>query len=368
MKQYFIFLIIFIFSGCEIDTDESSRYEVLQLIDKGEFNSALNKLGDCANSDGFSEEECYLNRGVSYFGLAGYDITSIGEDLYRAYTGNLNEEEKSVEIISMLFKRFKGLNMSYGIISYKKALNLNNINATYCTSLNFETLTKYQQQACISINPILLLEVIDGPNSSQDNILSVDLEDLILIDKSIRGVTPNISDEDMALLLVGNGDNISDNSKNELDATNCLIDKSSCYKNGFLIPENVNNYLDNSIWKISKQNHSFTTLKLTNEFGSVLLVKEGNYITNNSEKCSINEYEKYDGICFPEPVENNESLTSTLVDKFNNDDDFKNSVALILNIDEKDSDEKVDNLMIDICDSDDCQVTEKNLLEYLGGE
>jgi len=74
-KLSFAFAFIFLGSGCKTDSQESRRYEILQNIDNGNFNDALSDLNDC---NGFTNDECHLNRGMAYFGLAGYDIIQIG--------------------------------------------------------------------------------------------------------------------------------------------------------------------------------------------------------------------------------------------------------------------------------------------------
>ena len=368
MRLFFFIPILFLFIACEIDTKESNRYEVLQLIDNGKFDLALDKLGNCNDSKGFSEEECHLNRGMSYFGLAGYDITSVGEELYKTYSDNeTTSDEKSIKVIAILFDRFKGENIENGVSEYKLALNSSSVDKSVCNLTDFANLSTNQQQSCISINPILLLDIIDEAKVG-DNLLSIDLQDLVDIEKSVRGIAPNISSEDMAYLLSNDLEKTSQNTQDEIDATQCLIIEDSCTAVGFRTAEKVGNYNNFEIWKLKKFNNSFTTLKLTDN-DSVLLLEENSYITQKEVVCLEIDYQKYDGNCFPKPVKTDTTLTSNIVDKLNDDDNFRNSIALILNVgdDETSETEQVDQFMIDICDSSDCEVTEKNLIQYFNG-
>jgi len=362
--------VLFIFSACEIETDESNRYDVLKHIDDGEFHLALEKLGNCDEPKGFSKEECHINRGVSYFGLAGYDITTIGEEMYKLYSDDsFTDDEKSIKITSILFSKFRGDNMKNGLTQYKLALNISNINESLCNLKSFNNLTENQKQSCISINPILLLDIIDDKNSFE-SLKYVDLDDIINIENSIRGVVPNISSEEIVHILNNNIEKTSSDTQNEIDATQCLIDKSSCFLLGFKKPEYLADYKDIKIWKIGKGNNRFSTIKLTNSQNSIILLEENSYILEDETSCSETEYKRYDGVCFPKPVVDNLTLTSSIVDKLNEDDNFKDSIALILNVGDNtnDEDDQVNNFMTDICGSPDCKVTEENLIQYFDGK
>jgi len=359
---------LLLFSGCKKETDKSKRYEVLKLLDNGDFNKALKELGDCNKNQSFTEDECHLNRGMAYFGLAGYDITSIGEELYSIYINHqLSKKEQSKKITSILFNRFKGVNIGLGIREYKKALYLNDKSEANCNSFQFKNLEVYSQQACIALNPVLLLEVIDGTTSDNH---SVDLEELLDIDKSVRGIIPDISNDEMASVLNGDIDNLSDNSKNELDATQCVIDNTQCYSLNMRQPIQIGTYEDLKIFKVSKFDNSFTTLKLVDRYGSVVLIEEGVYIYDNNESCSKKDYLKFNEkhLCFPKPTK--DTLTSKVVEKLNSDDSFRNSLGTMLAVGdkEKSGDEKVDDLMNDICGSPNCTATDKELIEYFKGK
>ena len=362
MLKILFFLPIIFFTACEIETEESNRYQVSQDLDKGNFQAVLDNL-DCDNPNGFTAEECHINRGMAYFGLAGYDITSIGEDMFKAYSDkNINETAKTIKITSILLDRFKNPYISQGINEYKFALKTSNKDKGDCIADRFSELSDNEQQSCISINPILLLNVLD--NSGDKTNASVDLQDLIDVEKSIRGIAPNISSEEIANMLNNNFDKTSSETQNQIDATQCLIDNSLCKKLGFKNPLKIGEYQDFQIWRLSKLN--FKTLKLTNNFGSIVLVEENRYITPKNESCSETEYHKYSNQCFPKPSENNETLTSVLVDKLNKDE-FKTSIALMLNVgDTKDSEQKqVDDFMTELCGNANCEVTESNLMNYL---
>jgi hypothetical protein len=363
MRFILLLTITLLFSNCGEESNESKRYDVLTLLDSGDFSSALNKIGDCETNSFFeSKSECYLNRGMAYFGLANYDITSVGEDIYSIYIDkSLDDENRTREIMTLIFNKFKGLNMSLGLKEYKKVLYFYEENQSICTSVNFETLNDYSQQACIAINPVLLLNVINDDKS--DNAI-VDLEDLIELENSIRGVFPDLTDRELIDILNGDRDSLSTSSQSELEFSLCLISDSNC---DGIDKSQVSTFENFNIWKLS--NEEYTSLKLTDSFGSITLLENGIYIDHNRTACSKEEYQKYDGECFPKPKDldsnSTSSLTSTLVDKLNNDSDFTNSLDSILSV--GDDTQTSEDVIADICGYSDCKVTEENLIQYFEG-
>jgi hypothetical protein len=367
MKVIFLLSMLFLFSACENETDESKRYEIFTLLDNGDFNTAIEKLNSCEENSFFSESECLLNRGMAYFGLAGYDITSIGEEIYRVYVEKeINDEERSRQIMTLVFKRFKGFNISLALENYRKVLYINGELESSCTSLKFKSLSEYVQQACISINPVLLLEVIDDETINVENYL-VDLGDLVDFEKSIRGTLPTLTDRELVDILNGDTSNLSTSSQNELDASLCATIDESCEASGFQKIK-ISNFEDLDIWKIS--NGSYTTLKLTDVTGSVVLVETDKYIDHEREVCLEESYFKFDGDCFPKPqnLDNPTTLTTEIADKLNYDEDFQNSLGVILNVgdDTSTSDEKVNEFISEIKDGDNF-ITDDNLIEYFRG-
>ena len=362
-----IFLIpIFLFLSCEKDGDKEKEYEVSQLLDKGQFRKALEKLGDCSSS-AWTKEECYTNRGAAYYGLAGYDITNMGEALYRIYTSNISSTQKNIEMTAQILSTFQGEYITLGVAEYHKVLNLYGLSDKDCNSKEFKRLPTFPQQACIAINPVLLVTVIDNKFS---NPYSANIKDLAEIHDAVKGVVPNISDEEMASVLNGKVENISPDTENELDATSCVITPSTCSDFGMSEPELYGKYENLNIYKISKIDGSFTTLKLVDERNSVVLVKPDSYIYEDNSSCSKEEYEKFDRnhLCFPQPTD--ETLTSKGVEQLNSDDDFKTSVASMIYIgdDTKSSEVKKNKLMTEICGYPNCEASESDVIKYLQGK
>ena len=357
-----VFLILF--SSCKKDEDKSKRYEVSKLLDDGEFQQALNELGNC-DDGAFTKEECHLNRGMAYYGLAGYDLTIIGEDLYRIYIDKqLNEIEKNIKITSMIVSKFRGNYMSLGVIEYKKVLALQGKFESDCYSQLFKNLDSYSQQACISLNPVLLLEVIDNKGLNK---FSVDLEDLIDFQNTVRGIVPGISSDEVAKILNGQ---TSDKANNELDATQCILNQKECFQLGMKKPELFGKYENLDIYKVAKQDNSFATLKILNENGSLVLTKENSFIYDDNSSCSKKEYLEFNKshLCFPEPT--HETLLSKGVEKLNNDKEFRESIGTVLNIGDetKTSEEKVDDLMTNICGYPNCTASQEDLIQYFQGQ
>jgi hypothetical protein len=372
MKRIFILMsaMLLLFSGCEKETAEGKRYEVERLLDDGKFSEALDELKDCGDGS-FSDDECHLNRGVAYFGLADYDLIYMGEDLYDAYSDDANESVQSRNVMSIIIDRFKNEEIEQGIAEFKTVLTLNNHTSLDCNQHQFKNLSIYPQQSCLAINPILLLEMLDSESS--DDLKSVDLEDIIAMERTVRGVIPNISSDDMASILSGDTSSVEPRSQFELDVTECIINKDTapevCSESQLSIPQYISDYNEYKIWRVSNSN--FTTLKLTIDSegrDAIALVKEDSYINSNGASCSSSDYHSsYDGSCFPEPT--NDTLASKSVDKLNSDEEFLNSVAMMVNVgdDEKSSDEQVESFKTDVCGSSDCNFTESNLVNYFRG-
>ncbi len=363
-----IFLIpVFLFLSCEKDGDKEKEYEVSQLLDKGQFRKALEKLGDCSSS-AWTKEECYTNRGAAYYGIAGYDITNMGEALYRIYTNDsLSTTEKNIKMTAQILSTFKGKYIILGVAEYHKVLELYGLSKKDCNSKKFRKLSTFPQQACIAINPILLVEVMDNKFR---NPYSASIEDLADIHDSVRGIVPNISDEELASVLNGKTENISPETENELDATSCVINPLTCSEFGMSEPELYGRYENLNIYKISKIDGSFTTLKLVDEKHSVVLVKPDSYIYEDNSSCSKEEYEKFDRghLCFPQPTD--ETLTTKGVEKLNSDEDFKTSIASMIYIGDntKSSEVKKSELMTEICGYPNCEASESEIIKYLQGE
>ena len=369
--------ILFLFSGCDNTSDESEVYEIRKLIDEGNFQAALDKIGDCNTSTIYSsQEECHIDRGAALYGLSGYDLLSVGKIIYEIYTDDsLNDTTKSAKITARLFASFQSDKMALGVTEYKLALIAKQKTSLVCNWLDYQYLSILEQQACISINPVLLLNVLDEGASSQ-NTIAVDIYSAIAFNDAIQGIVP-ISSDELGYMINNDFDNVSPETKDNWNAIKCLSDKATCYKNEFNRPKYLKSYTNSEgkifkIYLLKKNDNSFKTLKLTDAKGLIALLENKKYITTNSEECSFEDYNQTlsgnnNPFCFPKPQ--NQTLTSELVDKINQDEDFKNSLALIATAgDTTDENAKIDNVMTDICGYPDCKVSEKDIIKYLGGQ
>jgi hypothetical protein len=359
LKQMSINIGLFIFlSGCEISSSESNRYDVLKNIDQGNFQDALSDLKNC---NGFSYDECHLNRGMAYFGLAGYDLIQIGDELYRAYSNkNLSSNEKDLKISSIILNKFSSIYIDFAIQEYIAVLENNGENETMCNSQNFQNLSTNGQQSCLAINPVLLLQTIDTTDHNSSDAISVNLRDIYLINSNLKNIILGIRSDEVASVLIGNGE-ISTQTTNELDAIACLS-TNICQD---IIKTKLGNYNNADIWLMSRNN--YISIKLTDVFGSIILLDDNKSIDKNGNNCIINNF---DGECFNQPIldekGNFKTITSTLVNELNNNS-TRNSLAMFSDIGNSkiDSETKVSNYFYEICGSTKCIVTEQNLIEYL---
>jgi hypothetical protein len=327
------------------DSAESNRFETLQAIDDGDFDVAISNLSNCEKAKGFTEEECLVNRGMSYFGKAGYDLIAMGEDLYLDLIDKtITDDERDIKILGTILDRFNGENIQNGIYDYKSLLSLYDMNETSCTKNLFETFTNNQQQSCLAINPILLLEILDE-DSKTSNEKSVDLEDLIFINNSVTGIVPSIDSENMAKIL--NGDEVSDEVQDQLWASTCMIIPDLCSDFNFDEPELVKSEGNLDFWKIESENG--TIYRVTDENGNFVLV---DYDENGSAIPRLSG-------------EIPKTLDSEIVSKLNNDEEFLTSIAISVDIGEGSSEEKVADFKTEICGYSTCEITERNLIEYL---
>jgi len=369
--------ILFLFSGCDNTSDESEVYEIRKLIDEGHFQAALDKIGDCNTSTIYSsQEECHIDRGAALYGLSGYDLLSVGKLIYEIYTDDsLDDTTKSAKITARLFASFQSDKMAIGVSEYKLALISKQKTSVVCNWLDYQYLSILEQQACISINPVLLLNVLDEGASAQ-NTISVDIYSAIAFNNAIQGIVP-ISNDDLGYMINNDFDNVSPETKDNWNAIKCLSDKATCYKNEFNRPKYLKSYTNSEgkifkIYLLKKNDNSFKTLKLTDAKGLIALLENKKYITTNSEECSFEDYNQTlsgnnNPFCFPKPQ--NQTLTSELVDKINKNEDFKNSLALIATAgDTTDENAKINNVMTDICGYPNCKVSETDIIKYLGGQ
>jgi hypothetical protein len=366
MRLLALLSLIFL-AGCENETTESIQYEIIRDIDSGNYQAALNKLGDCETSSVFSKDECYVNRGMAYFGLAGYDITTIGEEIYDIYSDDSKSDDiKNIEIATKLLERFDNDYIRLGTREYKNALASRGKSRDDCTARKFRQLDEIEQQACIAINPIMTLYVMDDDFTSTQ---PVDMDELVRIYEITVGVSPELTPEDIAKLLNDQYDDLDEHKQDDIAAVECLV-TGSC--DGFekrRIGEYK--YSDDDIltvWRLDKWSDGFTTLKLTDDTGSVVLLDKNAYIREDNSTCTEEEYRKeYSMNCFPKPLQ--ESLNSYAVEQFNSNEVFQSSVAQLVYIGDDMSDrEKIIQLHVDMCGYPDCEITEDDIVKYWTGE
>ena len=138
------FSLALLFSGCggtigDKNTDEAKKLEVSNAIDSGDYDKALELLAD--GCGGYSYEECQLNKGAAYFGKAGFDFITIGQELTEIDGTVSNETEKELQINELIFDKLFSEYMQLGITEYKVLLGGD---SSICSSA-YDTLTQGQR-------------------------------------------------------------------------------------------------------------------------------------------------------------------------------------------------------------------------------
>jgi len=334
-----VLLFSLLFLSCQDSDIESYKFKTLQHIDNGEYKTALKRLEDCR---GFSKNECYLNRGVSYFGLADYRIESIGIELYRSYS----KEDSGQKTLSTLFSRADSDYLKLGVDEFKKVAT----DISICKYDSFNSLSEHNKTACLAINPLLLLE-ISGLDERDSSSIPVDLREIIDIQRDVESIFEDINSSQISIAITDG--ELDSSLKAEIDAIRCVekayqqnsFDGSICIDRNIYIEREEYKYIDFPEYEIVSIIGDFIGYKAVKDRSVAL---QSGYIKLDSTPCLESESKKLNGVCFPKPQE---SRVQDIAQKWSSDN-YIDSIALLVNIDSSlSSENKISNFKEDICRS-----------------
>jgi hypothetical protein len=190
-----------LFTACGKDSDQAKAYDIQLALDSGDNQKVIDLLGDCSQYSGTQKDKCYLDLGAAYFGEADFDMISMAQE-FANISDDLNSSEKSKKFNEIVFSKLDNKNLQLGINQYKKIVDNN---SSVCTESNYDSLKSNSQQACISINPLLLSEIIDDDNKADDNksTSSVSLEQIIEFKDVLKDAVPELSSSDLVSVFNG---------------------------------------------------------------------------------------------------------------------------------------------------------------------
>jgi len=230
-----------LFTGCGEDTDESKAYDIELALDNGEYDKVITTLDDCSTYIGDKKLNCYLNLGAAYFGKASFDMISLSQEI-TSVDESLSSDEKSKKFNEIIFNKLDNTNLETGIAWYKKLLTNNNSNV--CNAKDYKALNAYQKEACISLNPLLLSDLLNDQDTSSDSEVAVSLEQIIQFKNVMQDAVPELTSSDLVAII----------SKDKLD------DAKDINNNGKLDSTEVTNYVikvfNGKTWSDSSLTHS----------------------------------------------------------------------------------------------------------------
>ena len=209
-----IFSIALLFTACEKDSDEAKEYKIQLALDSGDNDKVIELLGDCSSFSGSAKNDCFLNLGAAYFGKAKFDIISLSKEISKI-DDSLSDDDQSKEFKKIIFEKLDNKNLQKGINQYKNLLIDNN--SSVCNPKSYdENLTAIQKQACVSINPLLLSDIIDDDdNNKSKSTTSVSIEQIIQFKDVLQNAVPELKSSELIAIMDGDDNLSSDVDANE---------------------------------------------------------------------------------------------------------------------------------------------------------
>jgi hypothetical protein len=371
-----------LFNGCGEDTPEAQEYDIELALNSGNYDKAIKLLDNCSNVAGESLINCYLNMGAAYFGKAKFDIFSIAKDMavidekkYPSKTSAQVDDAKEKEMNNLIFSKLDDLDLKTGIDWYKKTLS--NESTDICNEKDYKTLTKQQKQSCISINPLLLKDLLDDEDNkdNNDSNVSVSLEQIIDFKNIMQDAVPEIKATDLSTIISGGtlAKEVDANQNDKLDsieATQYALDVfafSKTWEGNVSVSEDYNKSIsytndllkDRNITMIkikitgSDNNNSFYRLvEYTDEYNTTLKTIPDVSCNKDNTKNAQNKTINGDAIlpCIDLKDGNVTTLNDTAIELFN-DEALITSIALASNSedDAKSDDNKVIDFKKELC-------------------
>lgn len=377
---------VLLLSGCggtigDKETDEAKQYEAQMALDQGDWNKAIAMLEkDCA---GYNYSDCQLNLGSAYMGKAGMDIIYLGENLIKIDANSTTDAERDTQTMTLLFDIIFNEAVAQGAAIYKNLLPLS---GAECNSVSYDLLTDTQKQACISVNPILLQELLADDDTAQNETLSVDIETIAEFKDVLGAVIPGITTSEIVSILDDSTPDatkdINNNSDiDSMEATDCAIKAYNVGGNTNFTDTNCisgePSVSATDLGTIAFTHADYSGITIygvdVNVSGAATSQADANFTRLVTETASAGIYTSvttsgYCGLdgettctagsanCYPCPVVdedgNLETLSGTVTDVLNNDA-LLTSIAIMSDSDEtKTSDEKVTDFKEEVCYAD----------------
>jgi uncharacterized protein YkvS len=206
------------FSGCGEDTSEADAYNIEQWLDSGDNQKVLDYLGDCSSYSGEAKTDCYLNVGAAYFGMAKFDMISLSKEfanIEEKFPDDNQDENRSKEFNKVVFAKLDEPALKKGIEYYSKVVDGND---SVCNEKEYDNLEEKQKQACLSINPVLLSNIVNDDDTNDDNKSenAASLGDIIEFKDALQDAVPELKSEELVAIIDGDTlDNTQDINRND---------------------------------------------------------------------------------------------------------------------------------------------------------
>ena len=383
---------VFLLLSC---ADENSR-QAKQLernkhLDNGDYDWVIRELGDCANPNkskseqkaclaGLSDAE-KIDLGAAYYGKSGYTLVDLAKDLSK------NKDEDGVT--RAIFSRLMDENVKLGASVFEQILDPKT--AKECTYDNYKkNLSEAQKQACLSLNPLLIKDILDKKGSGS----GINLKDLATFNGITKIVSPELGGDALARILTkqdpSKKDDVNDDKKiDSVQATQCIIktcDDGVKNENNetvkyYGVKSNGKDYTDINLSKVrvsAKKDSGFddAIFHRWTSGNTVLATENGAFCNNKAEKkAGCKEYD-YTKDCYTCPkVRNGKFVGLAEAMTENIDDNLLQTVAdAKYNKDGGTKQEKLEKLKKELCgeaDKDNCKtgaggkLDQSKLMEYL---
>lgn len=355
-----------LFTACGESSDEAKSYDIQMWLDSGDNQQVLNALGDCGSYIGLAKEECYLNVGAAYFAIANFDMLSLAQE-FSNIDDTLSDNNKSKEFNKIVFKKLDDDNLKKGLEFYTKIVD---DNSSVCNEKDYDSLSKNKKQACLSINPLLLSNIIDDNNDSNKSEIGVSIEQIIEFKDVLQDAVPELKGEDLISIIDGDDLSSEDDANNNgtldsVEATSIVLGKINYGVNSNYIKNTQTNvYTNTKLSGVDYYNLQFANSNSKNYYRLTQVISGTSPIlyttltTIPNTVCDINNTKTtgtIDGITHLPCVKlkddgNVTSFNDSVVNILNNDN-LINSIALASESedDTKTDEEKISNFKTDIC-------------------
>ncbi|NPA52643.1 MAG: hypothetical protein GXO22_07085 [Aquificae bacterium] len=310
MKKLVFGLVFVGFLSCtDEDSPNAYRYEVFKALDRGEYDTVIQLLeNEDKYQKAFSFQELNINLAAAYIGKAGYDISSIINDVLDS-----DIEGDAFKVFSQaISKKASGSSLIYlnkAVEKYSKILD--NVS---CEDL--DTLSQLQKDACFLKG---LVETAKGTTSF-----------VLVLEENPEQRTETIENWLNGVYICSEYDINGNNVPDDLEATACALEYANtgnCYVyNSSLSFDDVEFNKEGKIYSYTlltidinpdaqcQSSNPNTFYKLISD--TDVVITDG-YCDTAFESCT-----KPDGVsCFPCPVIDNDShltVGDTVVDAINN--------------------------------------------------